>query len=102
MTLTSEAFVAKVNAVLLTLSQEMHDFVVAESAKHGAGSGSQDVVAIKAYVIAMTTAMGTELGMMAATLGQNGPGVIAATFEASFNQGLDQMRRDISAAMHPN
>lgn len=99
---TEKDFETRVNAILSALSPELHDFVVAAGAKHGAGPETRDRIAIGIYVAAMTAAMGVELGLMAVTLGQDGPSRVAAAFRASFLQGVDYMRDEIHAARNPN
>ena len=97
-----EEFEKRVNAVLSSLYGELHDFVVSASAKHGAGLGTKDRAAIRIYATAITSAMGFELGMIAAILGQEGPTKAMRAFRASFLRGVNEMRAEIKAAETPN
>lgn len=82
-----DAFDARVRKLAAKLGPRVHDFIIREGSRHGTGERSRDPVAIGAYIAAISTVLGAELGAMATCFGPQGPKMVQKSFLAAFEHG---------------
>jgi hypothetical protein len=86
-----DAFEARVRELMPKVGLALHDFVIREGEKHGAGPVGADSVSVAAYIAALSAVMGDELGSMATCFGPHGSNQVARSFLAAFHLGAGEM-----------
>lgn len=92
------AFEARVQRIATKLGPKVHDFIIREGSRHGAGERSQDPVAIAAYIAAISTVLGDELGSMATCMGPHGAEMVRRSFLALFDLSASEMQAEHNQA----
>lgn len=92
------AFEARVQRIAAKLGPKVHDFIVSEGRRFGAGERATDPMMISAYIAAVAIVLGGELGCMATCFGPNGPEMVRKTLLALFDLGAREMQAEHNQA----